>query len=84
MYFAFAAGVGGRVSSLEEVVVDLIDPTGAGIADLAAVGRPLQWLCLLGGRLVIDCLVRLKRLITPDPLLDLIHRLQLQCADTAI
>ena len=33
--FAFALGVGGGVASLKQVVVDLIGPAGAGLAEFA-------------------------------------------------
>ena len=36
--FAFALGVGGGVAALEQVVVDLIDAAGAGLAEVALCG----------------------------------------------
>lgn len=42
MHFSFALGVGGRIAAFEEVIVELIDPAGAGLAHFALV-RGKRW-----------------------------------------
>ena len=37
MHFTLALGVGGRIAALEEVVVQFVDPAGAGLSHLAFV-----------------------------------------------
>ena len=77
---ALAVGVGGRVAPLEQVVVDLVDAAGAGLADFAVVGlefRSLRRVFLLGGCFPAGALAGRKGLPSPDPLLDRSRRLDL-------
>lgn len=74
---ALSVGVGGSVAPFEQVIVDLIDAAGAGLADFAVAGlefRPLRRVFLLGGRFPACALAGRKRLPSPDPLLDLPRR----------
>ena len=88
MHLALAFGVGGRIAAFEEVVVELIDPAGAGLAHLALV-RCERWayrrFSVSGGKLVGQCFLGLVRLAVADAALDLLRRLPLHGAgDVAV
>lgn len=88
MHLAFALSVGGRIAAFEEVVVELVDPAGAGLAHLALVrGERLAYrrFPVFGGKLVVQRFVGLIRFAVADPALDLLRGLPLHGAgDVAV
>ena len=88
MDLPFALGVGRRVAALVEVVVQLVDAAGAGLADLARVRaefRPCGLHFLVGGQTVLQGLVGLVRLAVADDTLDILRCLELHRAgDVAV
>ena len=76
MYLSFAVGVGGRVSALKEVVVQLIDTAGACLADFALVR--LKGLCFLCRLMLLNVIFTLfKRFVLGKPPLDFVRRVDL-------
>ena len=74
---ALAVGVGWGVASFKQMVVDLVDAAGAGLAKFSVVGlefRSLRRVFLLGGRFPAGVLAGRKGLLSPDSLLDLPRR----------
>lgn len=80
---SFALGVGGQIAALVEVIVQLVDPAGAGFAHLALVRgkrRAYRRFSAFGGKLVVQRFVGLIRLAVTDPAFDLLRRLLLHGA----
>lgn len=88
MDLALALGVGRGVAALIEMVVELVDAAGAGLADLAGVGAEFLFILrhlLLGGKPVLQGFVVLEGLAAADAALDLLRRLALHGAgDVAV
>ena len=88
MHLTLTLGVGRRIAALKEVIVELVDPAGAGLLHFALV-RCERWaygrFSVLGGKLVVQRLVGLIRLAVADPALDLLRGLLLHGAgDVAV
>lgn len=80
MHLALAVGIGGRIPSFIEVIVNLINASCAGFAYLASVGLKFGdsgRVCVIGGKLVVERFMRFKRLTAPDTAFDLSRRLRL-------